>query len=121
MVVNRHDKKDCGCTQYKPDYAIFDIRLDGTNFYCRQCGRLVSKLKWKGGLIHFGNRSRILKPNECPCCGYRMSDKRRGKAKLEKSIEHQINHPELHPTITKRSLPKKISILYENIIRKRVS
>lgn len=119
MVIGTHS--DCGCEKYKPTYNIFAIKMDGTNYYCRTCGKHVSKKKWKGGLVHFGNRSRILRPNDCPCCGYRMSDHRRAKAKLEKSIEHQMDHPELHVLITKRSLPKKVAILYENIIRKRIS
>lgn len=116
MTFHRHDSKDCLCIKYKPDFTTADLRLTGENFYCGGCNRYVSSKKWKGGIIHFGSRSRYAKFFECPCCGYRMRYKRRGKKKIIDSIENQTKHPEEYTEYVLSKLKMKQDLLEKNIL-----
>lgn len=107
-ISERHDY--CACLSYRPSFAITGIRFDGSVFRCRKCCAYVDGTKWLGGIVHFGNRSRFVKYYECPCCGYRMSTNRRGKCRTVRSVERQINDPNIQPAV-KKQLPFKIKIL----------
>jgi hypothetical protein len=113
---DRHDVRDCECVKYSPYLDAWAIRLDGKNLLCRRCNRYVDPDKWKGGIIHFTNRSRYAKPNECPCCGYKMSKHRIAKKKLVDSIEHQEKFPELHDSRARKKLKKKRMLLDSGLI-----
>lgn len=114
MTSNQH--KDCGCIEYKSDYTIYELRLTGEDYYCSVCCRYVSSKKWKGGLVHFGNRTRFVQYFQCPCCGYKMRSKRRNKSKLFRSIESQTNHPEKYSPFVLSKLKTKQSILNGNFL-----
>ena len=113
--------ENCLCHKYGPDLEPFQIRMNGDNFYCMRCNGLVSKKKWKGGIVKFGNRIVYKKYYECPCCGYRMRAKRRNKKKQIDSIEHQLLHPEEHLPKAQTVLPKKIALMQKNILLARIS
>jgi len=86
-----HDKKYCLCVKYKPKkMKLFGVRLNGHLFRCRKCWRYVDPKKWKGGYVVFTNRSRLVKQNECPCCGRKMSKHRKAKKKLVNSNDNTI-------------------------------
>jgi len=118
--AQRHDGNDCECVKYLPDFKLWEIRLNGTNFLCRRCNRYVDPAKWKGGILKFQTQSRYAKPNHCPCCGWRMSRHRYSKQKLIDSIDHQVKHPELHNLRARRTLKKKVKIIESNILTPRV-
>lgn len=116
MTYSQHDKRDCECIHYRPDFSIFDLRLTEGNYFCAKCDRYVSSKKWKGGLIHFNNRTRYVPYFQCPCCGVRMRRNRRGKNRLLKSIQHQIDHPEEYSAFVLSKLAKKQKLLKNNIL-----
>jgi len=123
----RHDENDCDCVDYEPKIKIWEVRLNGINLLCRNCNRYVDPAKWKGGFIEKKNYSRgygtimvWVSEKKCPCCGRRLSNKRRNKKKLEDSINHQIEFPELHDPRAKKTLKKKIKLLESNILSPRV-
>lgn len=92
----KHDARYCACLKYKPKrFRSHGERLKGILFRCRTCWRYVDPKKWKGGVVVFTNRSRLVKYNECPCCGKKMSMHRRAKKKLVNSMEQPIKYPEL--------------------------
>ncbi len=108
-----HD--NCTCREYTPDFKETGIRYSGNVFYCIGCHAYVDGTKWKGGIVSFGNRTRLLKYFECPCCGERMRSKCRGKNKLQKSIDRQLENPlGLQPHLMKQ-LPMKVQILQKII------
>ncbi len=115
MAFTQHDKRDCQCIAYKPDFGVFDLRLTGKNFFCSGCHRYVSS-KWKGGLVHFGFRTRYVKYFYCPCCGTRMRRKRRAKNRIVTSIQDQIKHPEKYSTYVISKLKKKQKLLENNTL-----
>jgi len=108
MSLSKHDF--CGCEKYKPNFASTGIRYTGSVFRCRRCVHYVDGTKWLGGIIKYGNRSRVVRYYECPCCGYRMTNHRRAKYKIIKSIERQMNNPNIQPAVRKL-LPIKIKIV----------
>jgi len=114
---SRHKGIDCECIKYAPKLRIFDIRSNGINLHCRNCNRYVDPKKWKGGVVIFTNRSRIVPANECPCCGQRMSMHRRAKKKLENSLRHQLEHPELYTRGSQKKLKQKIALVESNFLR----
>lgn len=116
----RHDERECDCVKYAPEMKIWEIRLDGINYLCRKCRRYIDPAKWHGGVLKFTNRSRLVKPNECPCCGRKLSTHRRAKAKLESSVRHQMEHPELHDPRALKTLEKKIYLIENDILVPRV-
>ena len=116
MAFNQHDKRDCECVEYKPDFTVCDLRLTGDNYYCSGCHRYVSSEKWKGGLVHLGRRTRFVKYFYCPCCGFRMRRKRRAKHRIVRSIEDQAKHPEKYKPYVISKLDKKIKLLQNNIL-----
>ncbi len=108
MSTSQHDY--CSCKKYRPDFTLTGIRYTGSVFRCRRCVAYVDGTKWLGGIVHFGCRSRFVRYYECPCCGYRMTKNRRAKYKIVKSIERQLNNPNLQPAVAKQ-LPIKIKIV----------
>jgi len=102
--------------QYKSDFTVYELRLTGKSYYCAFCCRYVSSTKWKGGLVHFGSRTRYVHHYECPCCGIRMRSKRRGKSKLVRSIESQTNHPEKYSRVVLAKLKTKQKLLDSNVL-----
>lgn len=113
--ITLHDERYCDCVKYKPKIKQFGVRYNGVNFRCKTCGRFVDPKKWRGGIVKFTNRFRFVKTNECPCCGRRMGKHRRAKKKLVDSIEHQINHPELH-LISSKAIKNKKKLLESGIL-----
>ena len=120
-MTNHHDARDCDCTPYRPDFSIGELRLTGDNFFCSKRGRYVSNLKWKGGIVKFNNRSRLVPFFQCPCCGVRMRFGRRNKARIEKSIKHQTEHPEEYSSYILSKLELKQKLLRENKLIPRVA
>jgi len=116
MTFTQHDKRDCGCIQYKPNFTVCDLRLTGENYYCSYCHRYVSSEKWKGGITHFGIRTRFVKFFECPCCGYRMRRKRRAKNRIVTSIKDQTDHPEKYTRFVLSKLEYKKKLLEKNLL-----
>ena len=112
----RHDSATCVCVKYKPKLVQYGIRLNGINFYCKGCARYVDPKKWKGGMVHFSNRSRMAKYNECPCCGRKMARHRRAKKKLIDSIQHQIEHPEMHLAEARKALKGKKKLIDSGLL-----
>jgi len=108
-IASGHE--NCLCEQYQPDFKDTGIRYTGTVFRCKKCCRFVDGKKWKGGVTHFGNRTRILKSFQCPCCGTSMTSHRRAKLKMVKSMEKQLKNPELLQPHVKKQLIKKTKIL----------
>jgi len=119
MTSNQH--LNCTCDDYYPsDLKVWEIRMNGDNFFCIRCCKLVSSKKWKGGIVKFGNRQ-LFKPFYCcPCCGTRMRSGRRNKKQLVESIEHQVAHPELHDLRALKTLPSKVKLLEENVLVPRI-
>lgn len=118
--ITIHDERYCICVKYKPKLTRYCIRFNGKNFKCKPCGRFVDPKKWNGGIVKFTNRWRFVKQNECPCCGARMANHRRAKKKLIDSLQHQIQHPELH-LVTHGSLKPKQRLLESGILIPTVS
>ena len=116
-----HAKEYCKCVKYKPKMRQYGIRLNGTNFRCKPCGRYVDPKKWKGGVVKFTNRVRYVKPNECPCCGWKMGRHRRAKKKLVDSVQHQLDHPEQHLPEARRALMVKKKLIDSGILMPTVS
>ncbi len=112
--MRQHDVRDCECIHYRPDFSTFDLRLTGKNFFCSKCDRYVSIVKWRGGIVHFNNRTRYIPYFRCPCCGYRMRRGRRGKARILKSIKNQTEHPEKYSKHVLSKLEIKKKLLREN-------
>ncbi len=77
---------------------------------------IVSPDKWKGGVVKFNNRQKYKAYYCCPCCGYRMRRSRRNKKQQVESIEHQMQHPELHDLRALKTLPSKVRLLENNIL-----
>lgn len=121
MTFNKHDARDCRCVPYEPDIRAFEIRLDGTNYQCRSCYRFVDPNKWKGGWMNFGNKSKYVRPTHCPCCGIKMSKRRRAKKRLEESILDQIANPNRYQKFAMSKLPRKIELLESNVLIPRVN
>jgi hypothetical protein len=120
MTSNRHE--NCACAEYYPsDLKVWEIRMNGKNFFCIRCNMLVSSEKWKGGIVKFGNRQKYKEYYECPCCGYRMRKSRRNKKQQVESIQHQVAHPELHYPQALKVLPSKIKLLEENVLVPRIA
>lgn len=117
---DRHDARDCECIKYAPDFKVYEIRSNGINYRCRKCHRYVDPAKWKGGIVKFQLRSRKVPQNCCPCCGQRMSIKRKAKKRLEESVKHQVAHPELHDPNGTQALIKKSLLIYNNVLTPRV-
>jgi hypothetical protein len=116
MAFSQHDVRDCRCVQFKPDFTVGDLKLTGENYFCSSCHRYVSSIKWKGGLVHFGKRTRFVKYFFCPCCGYRMRRKTRAKKKIISSIEDQVKHPENYTPYVRSKLEKKVKLLETNFL-----
>lgn len=121
MAFNQHDKRDCECIEYKPDFQTCDLRMTGKNYFCSSCHRYVASDKWKGGLVHFGSRTRFVKSFYCPCCGTRMRNRRRAKQRIVTSIKDQTNHPEKYTPYVISKLEKKIKLLESNVLIPTVS
>ena len=121
MAFTQHDKRDCECIDYKPDFSVCELRMTGENYYCSLCHRYVSSEKWKGGLVHLGSRTRFAKYFQCPCCGVRMRCRRRAKQRIVTSIEDQAKHPEKYTTFVISKLEKKIKLLENNLLIPTVS
>jgi len=119
MATSGHD--NCACSNYTPDLKTWEIRMNGDNFFCIKCNMLVSKKKWKGGIVKFGNRVLYKEFYYCPCCGYRMRQKRRNKKQQIESIEHQMAHPELHDKKALKALPSKVKLLENNVLIARIA
>jgi len=126
--ADRHEENDCDCVKYQPEFKMWEVRLNGINLLCRKCNRYVDPAKWKGGLIEKKNYSRgygtimvWFSKIHCPCCGRKMSNKRRNKKKLEDSIKHQVKYPELHDARARKTLKKKVKLLESNILAPRVA
>ncbi len=120
MTSNRHD--NCACDDYYPsDLKVWEIRMNGDNFFCIRCCKLVSSKKWKGGVVKFNNRQKYKPYYCCPCCGYRMRNSRRNKKQQVESIEHQMKYPELHDQRALKTLPSKIKLLEENVLVPRIA
>jgi len=107
-TASRHD--NCSCLPYRPNFRITGIRFNGSVFRCRKCCAYVDGTKWLGGIVHFGNRSRFVKFYECPCCGYRMTNHRRAKYRTIRSVQRQMNNPNIQPAV-KKQLKNKIKII----------
>jgi hypothetical protein len=125
---DRHEENDCDCVKYQPEFKIWEVRLNGINLLCRKCNRYVDPTKWKGGLVEKKNYSRgygtimvMISQIFCPCCGRKMTIKRKNKKKLEDSIRHQIKYPELHDSRARKSLKKKVKLLESNVLAPRVA
>ena len=114
--TDRHDERDCECVKYSPSMEMWDLRLNGINYLCRGCNRYVDPKKWKGGIVHFSSRSRIVTSIYCPCCGRRMSKHRYAKKKLLDSLQKQVDHPELYRSNTRKTLQKKIKLIEGNFL-----
>jgi len=114
MPYNQHDERDCECIHYRPDFSVFELKLTEGNYYCAKCDRYVTIEKWKGGIIHFSNRTRFVAYFRCPCCGERMRRGRRGKNRLLKSIKNQTDHPEEYSAFVLSKLKSKQKLLREN-------
>lgn len=118
--TERHDERECVCVLYTPKLEMWEIRSNGVNFLCRNCNRYVDPAKWHGGVVKFQKRFRVITAIECPCCGQRMSKRRRAKKKLEDSVKHQFEHPELHNPRALRILMKKMYLIDNDILIPRV-
>jgi len=116
MAFAQHDARDCSCVEYKPDFGVCELRMTGDNFYCSSCHRYVSSVKWKGGLVHFGCKSRYVKHFYCPCCGTRMRTRRRAKNRIVASIEDQTKFPEKYTSFVISKLEKKVKLLESNVL-----
>lgn len=120
LTIQRHDVRDCACVQYEPDDLWnYKIRMNGENYYCSGCGRYVSSLKWKGGLIEMrrdkgGTEMRYKTRSQCPCCGIKMRFKRRAKNMLLRSIQSQIDNPKKSTPFIRKSLPAKVRWIETN-------
>ena len=122
MRGHRHDEVDCECVKYRPDKIGFGkLRSSsGENMFCAQCGRLVSKKKWKGGIKKDGWTKGWISKLFCPCCGSRMRKGRRDKADLVRTIEDQIKNPQNYTRYIQKTLPKKKRLLERNLLVPRV-
>ena len=125
---DRHDENDCDCVDYAPKIKLWGVRLNGINLLCRKCNRYVDPAKWKGGLVEKKNHAKgygtimvMVSQINCPCCGRKMTSKRKNKKKLEDSVMDQIKHPELHDSRARKSLKKKVKLLDSNILAPRVA
>jgi len=119
MTTSRHE--NCACEKYSPDLKTWEIRMNGENFFCIRCVSLVSKKKWKGGIVKFNNRQKYKEYYECPCCGYRMRQAVRNKKKQIESILHQMEHPELHFPSALKTLPSKVKLMENNVLVRRIA
>jgi len=120
MTTTRHE--NCACVDYYPsDLKVWEIRMNGKNFYCIRCNMIVSPDKWKGGVVKFNNRQKYKPFYCCPCCGFRMRNSRRNKKQQVESIEHQMKYPELHDKRALKTLPSKIKLLEENVLVPRIA
>src|SRR3989304_8795468 len=114
--LTRHEGDVCECIKYAPELKAYQIRSNGINLHCRRCNRYVDPAKWKGGIVHFTNRSRLVPANGCPCCGQRMAIRRKAKKKLEDSLKHQLENPELHNSTAQKRLKFKIALIESNFL-----
>ncbi len=111
----------CTCSKYKPDFTIYQVKLDGKNYRCRACARFVSPLKWKGGFIERKNHIRkkgtimvFVDKSRCPCCGDKMSMNRKAKKRLIQSVERQIKST-TNDDYNLKILPQKIKFIEEKL------
>lgn len=98
----KHDGRDCTCVKYQPDdMRIGVVKMTDDNYFCSDCGRYVSKKKWKGGFVEIASKYFVLagkkirhgtqmiwkKANECPCCGIKMRTRVYGRSsRLKESL-----------------------------------
>lgn len=111
MGESRHDEKACTCVQYKADFTQYDLRYVKDSRYCKICKRHISLKKWKGGLVKFCNRSKIVTQEFCPCCGERLRSGRRAKAVIRRSVTDQLINPQNYNIAVIKKLNKKAKYL----------
>lgn len=112
MGESRHDEKACTCVQYKLDFTQYDLRYVKDSRYCKICKRHISLKKWKGGLVKFCNRVKLVTQEFCPCCGERLrTGGRSSKNRLLKSIADQQKNPQNYSMAVLKKLEKKVKYL----------
>lgn len=114
MDGSRHDERVCTCVQYKLDFTQYDLRYVKDSRYCRNCKRHISLKKWKGGIVKFCNRTRMVSKEFCPCCGERLrTGGRSSKNRMLRSVADQQRNPQNYSNAVLKKLDKKVKYLQE--------